>query len=74
MVRKYLSLKEIVNRENINKKYEDIRNGDIYQLIFNEYKMLELRLVYSYLNDLGWDIKDMYYLEQLFELEFVEVK
>ena len=36
--------------------------------------MLELRLVYSYLNDLGWNIKDMYYLEQLFESEFVEVK
>lgn len=74
MDRKYLSLKEVINRKNINKKYEDIRNGDVYQLTFNEYKMLELRLVYSYLNDLGWDIKDMYYLEQLFELEFVEVK
>lgn len=74
MVRKYLSLKEIVNRKNINKKYEDIRNGDIYQLMFNDYFMLELILIESYINNVGSNIKDVYYLEHLFKLEFVEVK
>ena len=74
MDRKYLSLKEIVNKNNIGKKYEDIRTGDVYKLYVNKYQMLELRLIDPYINDEGLNVEEIYFIEQLFGLEFVEVK
>lgn len=74
MDRKYLSLKDVVNWDRVGRKYEDIRTGDIYKLIVNDKAMLDLKLIDSYINDEGLNVEEIYYIEQLFELEFVEVK
>ncbi len=74
MDKKYLSLKDVINWDRVGRKYEDVRTGDIYRLTVNDKGMLDLKLVDSCINDEGLNVEEIYYIEYLFELEFVEVK
>lgn len=74
MDKKYLSLKDVINWDRVGRKYEDVWTGDIYRLTVNDKGMLDLKLVDSCINDEGLNVEEIYYIEHLFELEFVEVK